>query len=329
LCVTGLLLWLAVAPLTGQPAQAQSGPPPLPEGNNGLAALYPNDAGIGSNSAVIFTDDFESYGNANQLWNRWSNVFQMHLTRIATESGRVYAGNKALEFRIPQLNGEISNAVVKNLSPKEEVVFIRYYTKFDAGHYSVQSNHNGAGIEANYCCPGVPANGMNKFYVGLENSRLSLSETSPGPTHLYIYHPAQRSQWGDHWYPDGTVAPNTSLPGDFGPYFIPRPIHTALLDQWHAVELMVKANTPGQTDGRIAFWVNGLLIADYPQVRLRDIDTLDIDKVSLSFHINGSTPRENFKWYDNVVVARSYIGPLVSAPILPLTNRLYLPLVRR
>jgi hypothetical protein len=51
--------------------------------------------------------------------------------------------------------------------------------------------------------------------------------------------------------------------------------------------------------------------------------------VSLSFHINGSTPRENFKWYDNVVVARSYIGPLVGAPIPPLTNRLYLPLVRR
>lgn len=178
----------------------------------------------------------------------------------------------------------------------------------------MQSNHNGAGLEANYCCPGVPTNGTNKFYVGLENSRLSLSETSPGPTHLYIYHPGQRSQWGDHWYPDGTVAPNTSIPGDFGPYFVPRPNHTAPLDRWHAVELMVKANTPGQADGRIAFWVDGVLIADYPSVRLREVATLGIDKVSLSFHINGTTPRENFKWYDNVVVARSYIGPRVSAP---------------
>ncbi len=189
----------------------------------------------------------------------------------------------------PQIDGEISNAVVKNLSPKEEVVFIRYYTRFDAGHYSVQSNHNGAGVEASYCCPGVPADGTNKFYVGLENSRLSLSEVSPGPTHLYIYHPEQRSQWGDHWYPDGTVAPNTSIPGDFGPAFVAQPNLTVPLGTWHTVELMV-VNTPGQADGRIAFWVDGVLKADYPSVRLQDVVTLGIDRVSQSFRINGTTP---------------------------------------
>lgn len=313
----------------GRTDHPQAAPTPLPEGNTGIAALYPNDVGIGSNAAVIFTDDFETYGDANDLWDRWSNVFQMSLTRIATEGGNVYRGAQALEFRIPQIDGEISNAVVKNLSPKEEVVFIRYYTRFDAGHYSVQSNHNGAGVEASYCCPGVPADGTNKFYVGLENSRLSLSEVNPGPTHLYIYHPEQRSQWGDHWYPDGTVAPNTSIPGDFGPAFVPRPNLTVPLGTWHAVELMVRVNTPGQADGRIAFWVDGVLKADYPSVRLRDVVTLGIDRVSLSFHINGTTPRENLKWYDNVVVARSYIGPLVSAPVPPLDDRLYLPLVRR
>lgn len=332
----GLALVLIVAstasPLTQAAASGEIDPAavtPLPEGNTGIAALYPSDAGIGSHPAVIFTDDFESYGNASELWDRWDNVFQMYLTRIATESGRVYRGNQALEFRIPQLDGEISNAVIKNLTPVEEVVFIRYYTKFDAGHYSVQSNHNGAGIQANYCCPGVPANGSNKFYVGLENSRGSTAEASPGPSHLYIYHPEQRSQWGDHWYPDGTVSPYTYLPGDFGPDFVPRPNYTPALDRWHAVEFMVKNNTPGQRDGRIAFWVDGVLIADYPSVRLRDIDTLDIDKVSLSFHINGDTPRENYKWYDNVVVARSYIGPLVSGPTPPLTEHLFLPLIRR
>lgn len=305
-----LLIWCCVLSVAhGSPALAQL----LPEGNTGIAARYPNDMGISADPAVLFADDFEAYSSASQLGNRWNNVFQMHLTRIATESGRVYQGTKALEFRIPQLNGEIGNAVIKHLTPKQEVVFVRYYTKFDAGHYSVQSNHNGASIEANYCCPGVPATGTNKFFVGLENSRGSTSEVSPGPTHLYIYHPEQRSQWGDHWYPDGTVSPNTSVLGDFGPNFVPRPNHTVPLDTWHAVELMVKTNTPGQRNGRIAFWVDGVLKADYPNVRLRDIDTLDIDKVSLSFHMNGSTPRENFKWYDNVVIATSYIGPLMSS----------------
>lgn len=325
LSFVGVIFCLLSAIFISLPVYAQSGPPPsLPEGNSGIAVLYPHDVGISSDPEVIFFDDFEAYDSASQLWDRWDNVFQMHLTRIATENERVYEGAKALEFRIPQLDGEISNAVVKDLVPKEEVIFVRYYTKFDAEHYSVQSNHNGVGIQANYCCPGVPADGTNKFHVGLENSRTSEAEASPGPTHLYIYHPEQRSQWGDHWFPDGTVMPNTSIPGDFGPYFVPRPNYTPLLDSWHAVELMVKANTPGQQDGRIAFWIDGTLIADYPNVRLRDIDTLDIDRISLSFHINGSTPRENFKWYDNVVIARSYIGPMSaivdnSPPLVLLT----------
>ena len=37
---------------------------PLPEGNSGIAARYPFDAGIASDPAVIFADDFESYSGA-------------------------------------------------------------------------------------------------------------------------------------------------------------------------------------------------------------------------------------------------------------------------
>jgi hypothetical protein len=132
--------------------QPQAGPLPLPQGTTGIAALYPDDAGISSNPAGILVDDFESYGSASQLWNRCDTVFQMPLI-------------------------------------------------------------------------------------------------------------------------------------------------------W------------------IAFWVDGVLIADCPSVRLRDVDTLDLDKVSLSFHINGSTPRQNLKWYDNVVIARSHIGPTVTVSVVPLVRR--------
>lgn len=47
----------------------------LPEGDQGITANYPGDVGIDSGPHVIFADDFESYGNANELWNRWDNVF--------------------------------------------------------------------------------------------------------------------------------------------------------------------------------------------------------------------------------------------------------------
>ncbi|MBN1674620.1 MAG: hypothetical protein JXR37_26470, partial [Kiritimatiellae bacterium] len=283
--------------------------PPLPEGP-GLAAAYPTDAGIAGHADVIFADDFESYGAASELTTHWDEAYHLQNTRIATESNKVFAGSKALEFSVPVQTSETSNTAIKHLDPTEDVLFLRCYTKFDPGFLTYSSSHNGLGIQANYSGPGIPADGTNKFYVGLENS--GTSEPPPGPTHLYVYHPEQRDIWGDHWYPDGRVVPFDYLPGDYGPDFVPRPNFTPERDRWYCIELMVKANTPGERDGRVAYWIDGNLAADFPNIRLRDVDTLKIDKFHIGLHINGATTRVNTKWYDNVVAARSYIGPMAG-----------------
>jgi hypothetical protein len=75
---------------------------------------------------------------------------------------------------------------------------------------------------------------------------------------------------------------------------------------------MVRANTPGQRDGRIALWLDGKFIADFKNLRLRDIPSLTIDRFDLALHIHSSTRAETRKWYDNVVAATSYIGPSVK-----------------
>ena len=46
---------------------SQSAPPPLPEGNTGIAASYPNDTGISANANVLFADGYETYTTATQL----------------------------------------------------------------------------------------------------------------------------------------------------------------------------------------------------------------------------------------------------------------------
>jgi hypothetical protein len=74
--------------------------------------------------------------------------------------------------------------------------------------------------------------------------------------------------------------------------------------------MMRKANTPGARDGEIALWVDGALIARFPNLRLRDVATLKIDRFNLSLHIGSNTVSETSKWYDNVVAATSYIGPM-------------------
>lgn len=303
------LVGLAIAATFVSPARPET----LPEGNSGIAARYPGDAGIASDPAVLFADDFESYTSAAALTTRWNQAYQTTHSRIASESGNFYSGSKALEFTVPKQSSEMANAAIKYVSPTHDVLFLRYYAKFDSGYNVLGSSHNGGTIEAKYCCPGVRADGYNKFFVSYEAGRGETSIPNPGKLNIYIYHPDQRDVWGDNFFPTGIVSPFTYQPGNFGSEFIPRPDVVPQLGRWYSYELMVKANTPGKRDGRIAMWLDGKLIADFPNLRLRDTADLKIDKFTIGLHVKSNTLGLAKKWYDNVVAATSYIGPMVVA----------------
>jgi len=289
------------------PAEAASG--------NGIAAKYPGDVGIASDPNVIFFDDFESYGTANDLWNRWDNVYQVSDTAITTGSN-VFAGAKSLQFTLHVSTTEVANAIDKVLSPEQDVLFLRYYSKFNTSFDIPTSSHNGSSISAHYyngfnATPGVPADGTNKFLVNLEDFQPDTTVATPGYLNLYVYWPLQRSNYGDHFLPNGDVYPNTSIKADFGPTFVSRPNIIPTRGDWHCWEYMVKANTPGQTDGEVTVWLDGALVADFPNLRFRDVASLTIDHVGVNFHA-GSNTTETTKYYDNVVVAKSYVGPMAK-----------------
>jgi len=285
---------------------------PLPEGN-GLASRYPGDVGIASDSAVVFADDFESYISGSGLASHWSSVFQMANIRISTETGNFFGGSKALEFTIPQTTGEVANSVARTISPERDVLFLRYYSKYDAAHNMVGSTHNGGIISGRYCCPGVKADGFNKFLVSYEAARFDAATPRPGELMAYVYHPDQRSGFGDGFWPTGVIAPySTSPPFSFGPDFVSRQNVVPVAGRWYAYELMVKTNTPGQRNGRIALWLDGVLIADFVNIRLRETTELKIDRFTLDYHM-ASNAATSKKWYDNVVAATSYIGPMVTS----------------
>jgi hypothetical protein len=221
----------------------------------------------------------------------------------------------ALEFKVPQTSNEVSNTLVKYINPTEDVVFIRFYAKYDAGFNVSGSSHNGSTISSSYWegpggGPGIPADGYNKFLVSGEAWRDGNEPANPGSLNAYVYHPEQRDIWGDHFFPTGRVLPFDYLLGDFGPYFISRPEVVPELNHWYAYEIMVKANTPGERDGRIAFWLDGELIADWLNIRLRDTTDLKVDRVSIDLHVKNNSLGVAKKYYDNVVIATSYIGPM-------------------
>lgn len=310
------------APLPGSDAgtapQPDGGGPasggPLPSGDHGIAARYPRDVGIARDPAVIFADDFESYASAAGLEANW-NAGVYHNVRIATEAANVFAGRQALEFTVPRQSGEVSNTAARHVSPELDVLFLRYYSRYDPSFDVLGSSHNGGGMSAHYyvdgnATPGVPANGTNKYLISYEAWRGELADPNPGSLNVYIYQPEQRSQWGDHFFPDGTVLPNTSIPGNFGPTFVARPNVVPQLGRWYCFEVMLRANTPGLRDGEVALWLDGALIADFPNLRLRDIPTLTIDRFSIDLHIHDNVSVDTRKWYDNVVAATQYIGPM-------------------
>jgi hypothetical protein len=264
---------------------------------------------------VIFADDFESYTSVAALRARWDVSYGN--IRVATETGNFFAGSRGVELTNPRQTAELSNELGRRMIDEQDVVFIRWYSRFDSSFDVLGSSHNGGGVSAHYfmgsmATPGVPADGYNKFLVSYECWRDAAATPNPGDLNVYVYHPEQRDNYGDHFFPDGTVMPNTSRPGNFGPYFVRRPIRRPELNRWYAYELMVRANTPGRRDGRIAMWLDGALVADFPNLRLRDTPTLRMDRFGLSLHTRSNPAAETRKYYDNVVVARSYIGPLAT-----------------
>ena len=138
----------------------------------GISARYPGDKNIASDPAVILADDFESYTSPSQLTTKWTGAYQMANLRIATEAGNYYAGDKALEMKLPISTTEISNSLKKVINPTRDVVFIRTYQKWDLGYSLSTSNHNGIQLSAKYPGAGItpPADGTGFFLFLLQNN---------------------------------------------------------------------------------------------------------------------------------------------------------------
>lgn len=288
----------------------------LPEGNSGIASKYPGDKNIEENPAVLFADDFEQSSAAEDLLKKWDILVHEEQLTIDKGAGCINGGN-ALLMTIPKRENPFSIHIAKLLTEKQDILFLRWYMKFEDGWFVPGGSvHNGGVISARYfpegrATPGIRADGRNKFLVNCETEN-SVGET-PGYINAYVYWPEQNDRYGDHFFPSGTVIPQSeghSGKDIFGELFESRPDFSPQLNRWYCYEFMIKANTPGMRNGRLAMWIDGKLIADFPKMRFRDVEELKIDRFDLMFYIANNKDRSNRKWHDNVVAATSYIGPV-------------------
>jgi len=291
----------------------------LPEGNGGIAAKYPGDKGIDKAPAVLFADDFGGCSSVADLRQKWDVLINETNLGIADGAGSRNGRGRSLSMTIPRRDAPLDTGVAKLLTKTQNVLFLRWYQKFDRG-WKVPggSVHNGGSISSKYydqgrATPGIRADGHNKFLVNFENE--NSTGDAPGYMNVYVYWPEQAERWGDHFYPSGNVLPYSekrSGEATFGRQFEARPDFSPLVDRWYCYEYMVRANTPGMRDGRIAMWVDGQLIADFPNLRLRDAASLEIDRFGFDVYIAENSVRPNRKWIGDVVAATSYIGPMAA-----------------
>lgn len=92
--------------------------------------------------------------------------------------------------------------------------------------------------------------------------------------------------------------------------------------RWYSVEFRVTPNPTGQAfGGRLQFWIDGVLMADYNNVSIRKTNETDpISAVWVSSYFGGGPPEthpDQYVIYDNIVVSTNYIGNYSSGRIEP------------
>jgi hypothetical protein len=77
--------------------------------------------------------------------------------------------------------------------------------------------------------------------------------------------------------------------------------------QWQHWELLVDSNDPGSANGRVRWWINGLLVSDWSDIQLADPGTTprwEIFEWGPTWGGVGDVlPAEQFMWWDHVIVS--------------------------
>ena len=303
-CVLGAILTVARAGEGGDPDGTNNGAAKsaLPSGP-GLAARYPGDAGLKASAQVIFADNFES-GRLGDGWDETGNKGGKVLSFAAPGEG-TGLGKRCL--RVEAHLGQDTGGGLTKWFDSADTVFIRFYTQFDPGcdyvHHFVTLRANkgrtGGDKWSGFGGAGLKPEGTERFSTAIEPWGNWGRWTAPGRWNFYSYwHEMEPSKDGKYW---GSSFGVPAAP------IIPR-------NRWICVEFMLKHNTPGRPDGEQAFWIDGALQGHWKGINWRKTASLKANALTLESYITDRWTKNptNVVCFDNLVIARGYIGPVTT-----------------
>ena len=273
-------------------------------GTIGIAARYPGDEGIENDSAVVFTEKFESTA-ISDLDQRWTNVGHgtdgsaLFIVKDTTFPG---VGKNCLKIKATK-GRNVGGHLWKLLDEGYEKLYARFYCKFAPDAPYVHHFCELSGRDPNNTSPwplggaGTRPTGTDWFTVNIDMTRKAFWRPAEAPQAppagewiLYNYWSEMRSWQTPEGESDGR---SRGFFGNvFGPLDEPLVVKRGV---WQCVEVMIKLNDPEKRDGEVAFWIDGKLIERYGPGTIEG--TWNTDKFWRTGDFNTNPqPFEGFRW---------------------------------
>jgi hypothetical protein len=276
-----------------QPAAAEA-TAKLPRGP-GLAANYIADKDIASHDDVVFAEDFETE-NLRQRWDEVRADQPDVLTFVEPQDAAGRLGNRVM--RVTATLGKNTGGGVTKWYEHADPVFIRFYVRFDPNcdyvHHFVTLRANkslqGGDRWSGFGGAGERPLGDGRFSTALEPWGDWSRNPPPGKWNFYSYwHTMTASPDGKFW----------------GNQFLPAEQPNIERGKWICAEFMLKHNTPDQSDGEQAFWIDGELKGHWTGLNWRTSPTLWANALTLEAYITDRWTKQpvNVVEFDNVVIA--------------------------
>lgn len=309
-----------------------------PEPGAGIASRYAHDRGIGEDPAVIFNEDFEQ-ASLERIGSRWDTVRNVEVMSLSSDVPSGSGGKQSLLMSQLAEKGT-GGDLYRQLGDGYDKLYTRMYVKFaddcePVHHFGTCVGGNNPATRWPSVRAGQPTKGDESFWLGVEpfGSRWQWD--------YYVYwcdmrgSPPRGQTWGNSFIHDDTLKVRRG--------------------QWTCIEVMVRINDVGDTNGELALWIDGRQVSHlgkgFPRgkwvfdkflpgqegdgvrwnqttgdreyfktsaggdpfegFRFRTAEPLQVNFLWLYLYITkGTRGHANRVWFDDVVLATEYIGPL-------------------
>lgn len=241
----------------------------------------------------IFTCDFES----ERWWEEWGEKKQdPHTETLSSDAARKFErhAGKALRIRVEK-GGHYGVSLAfhfkKRTEKEPEEIYFRYYLRF-ADDWKPERGGKLPGIGGTYGRAGWGGRKVDGTDGWSARGLFQGQKDGLTPIGYYCYHADMKGRYGDHW-----VWERNGFAGLEN-------------NRWYCIEQHARLNTPEKNDGILRGWVDGELVYEKSDIRMRDVDTLKIETVWLNLYYGGGwTAADDYHVYiDDVVISKHPIG---------------------